>query len=156
MAFHVALHELKKNLTRPVTHFWPRASDVWCALRFRLAFLGLVGFALGFPFDAQVASGGVLGLLCGVLTAAVSAMLGLLYDAGAGLYALFSDDASALIPLGRRLSLCLAEPVLPFDICADARAFPPFSGHSALALGAWVLFLFGMYRRPSAKSDGGS
>ncbi len=120
MTFVVELRELKKNLPGPLSHFWQRSARGLCALRIRLAPFGLLGLSFGFPVDASsAASGGVLAVLCAVLSAAVSATLGLLCDASSGLSALLSADASPAFRLGQRLSLCLGEPLLPFDICPE-------------------------------------
>ena len=152
MAFQIALHDLKKNLSRPVTHFWQRAEGECCGLRIRPTFLVLLGFAFYSPLDARVAAGGgVLGLLCGLLTAAVSAMLGLVYDASIGVYALLGNDANSLLPLGQRLGLCFEEPVFAFDICSS-RPFPPQWAQAALAFSACGLFLFSASRRRFRKT----
>ncbi len=152
MTFVVELRDLKKNLPRPVPHFWQR---VLCVLRTRLAFLGLLGFALGSPVIGAP-SGGALALLCGVLSAAVSATLGLLCDASMALSALFSDDASPALRLGQRLSLCFGAPLSPFDICHESRSFPTVSGYALSALAACSLLLFGsgFSRRESVQRGG--
>ena len=157
MTFVFELRDLKKSLPRPIAHFWQRAAELLCALRIRLALLGLLGFALERPFDAPVVtpSGGPLALLCGVLSAAVSATFGLLCDAGSGLSALFSEDASPLLRLEHRLSLGFGEPMLPFDICPGAGPFPPFSWPSTLALLASAVLLFGgSFRRAESPQYG--
>jgi len=144
MTFVVELRDLKKNLPRPVGYFWRRSAESLCALRVRLAFFGLLGFAIDHAFDARIAhEGGVLASLCGVLSAAVSATLGLLGDFGVGVYALFSDDASPVLRLGQGLSLCFEEQVSPFDVCAAAAPFPAFSWHFGVALMLFSPLLFG-------------
>ena len=144
MTFVVELRDLKKSLPRPVTHFWQRAAAGLCTSHVRAACFGLLAFALGCPLDASGApSGGVLAFLCGVLSAADSATLGLLQNAGSGLYALFSDDASPVFPLGQTLSQCFGEPLFAFDICPEAGLFPPFSWHSTLALTVCAFLLLG-------------
>lgn len=158
MTFVVELRDLKKSLPRPIVALlWQRAGELLCVLRIRLALLGLLGFALERPFDAPAVapSGGALALLCGVLSAAVSATLGLLCDAGSGLSALFSEDASSLFRFEQKLSLCFGEPLFPFDICPGAGPFPPFSWHSTLALLACAVLLFGCsFRRAESPKHG--
>jgi hypothetical protein len=140
----VELRDPKKSLPRPVAHLWQRGALLLCALRIRLAFLGLLGFALDYPFDAKVApSGGVLALLCSVLSAAVSATLGLLCAASVAFYTLFCDDPSPVFRVGQGLSPCFGEQVFPFAICAEAGPFPSFSWPSTLALTLCALLLFG-------------
>jgi len=143
MTFVVELRDLKKSLPRPVAHFWQRVVELACVLRIRLVLLGLLGLALDYAFPPKVApSGGAPALLCSVLSAAVSATLGLLGDASTGLYTLFGDSASPLFRLGQRLNLCFGEPVFALDICSEVGSFPTFSGHCTLALVACALFLF--------------
>lgn len=157
MTFVVELRELKKSLPRPVPRFWQRTAQGLCALRLRLAFLGLVGVVFDFPVARGVSSSaGVLASLCGLLTAAVSATLGLLRDTSVGLAALFSD-ASPGFRLGQRLSLCFGEPLLPLDICPETGPFPTLSGNCLFALGAcaWLLFGCGFSRQRPAKSGHG-
>ncbi|HKO48044.1 MAG TPA: hypothetical protein VJV79_09990 [Polyangiaceae bacterium] len=118
-------------------------------LRVRLALVSLLGAALDYYFAPKVApSGGALALLCGVLSAAVSATVGLLRDASVGVSALFSADVSPAFRLGQRLSLCFGEQVFPFDICAEAGPFPSFSWHSTVALMLGSALLFGCGVRP--------
>ena len=144
MTIALELRDLKKNLPRPVSHFWRRGAGLLCALRVRLALFGLIGFLLDRAFDDQIArDGGVLASLCGVLSAAVSATLGLLFDFSADVYTLFSADASPVFRLGQRLSLCLGEQGWPFDACAAATPFPSFSWHFAVALMLFSPLLFG-------------
>ncbi len=144
MTFVVELRELKKSLPQPVVRFWQRAAHELCALRTRLAFLGLLGVVLEYPVERGVTSNdGVLALLCGVLTAAVSATLGLLHDTGSLFSALFSDHASPVLLLGHRLSLCFEEPLLPFEVCPETGPFPAFSGNCLFGLVASALLLFG-------------
>jgi hypothetical protein len=78
-----------------------------------------------------------------VLTALASATLGLLRDVSVGWCLLFGDDASPLLRLGQRASLCFGEPRFPFDVCPEAGPFPAFSGIYACALVGCALFLFG-------------
>jgi len=158
MTFVVELRDLKKSLPRPVTHFWQQAASALCALRVRLAFLGLLGCAMDCPLDASVTAGsGVLALLCGVLTAAASATLGLMCDATSALSGLLGDYASPAWRLDRGLGLHFAEPQLKFDICPQAGPFPALSGHSLVALVACALLLFGsgFSHREHAKQRGG-
>jgi hypothetical protein len=144
MTFVLDVRDRKKSLLRPVIHFWQRAGELLYVLRKHLALLGVLGFALDYPFAPKAAPiGSVLPLLCGVLSAAVSATLALLCNASIGLYSLFSDDASPLFRIGQRFNLCLGEPAFTSDICPEAGPFPAFSGHCALALVACALFLFG-------------
>jgi len=152
MTFVVELRDLKKILPQPLTHFWYRAPELLCLLRVRLALVSLLGFALDYHFDPRAApSGGALALLCGLLSAAVSATLGLLCDASVGIAALFSNDANPVADLGQRLSLCFGEQVFPFDICAAAGTFPSFSWHSTVALMLCSLLSFGCgFRRPQS------
>jgi hypothetical protein len=143
MTFVVELRDLKKSLPRPVAHFWQQATGALCALRFRLAVLGLLGCALACPLDTgATASSGILALLCGVLTAAASATLGLLCDASSALSGL-SEHANAALGLGQRLDLRFTEPLLKFDICPETGPFPALSGHSLVALAACAFLLFG-------------
>jgi hypothetical protein len=142
MTLVVELRDLKKNLPRPVADLWRRAHGVVCALRVRLALFGLLCLALDWPVGGGAeASGGRLALLCGVLSAAMSATLGLLSDASVGLFALFSAETSQGSALGQTLSLCLGEPL--FEACPESASFSAFSGHYLCALAACALFLFG-------------
>jgi|SRR6187431_3143471 len=145
MTLVVELRDLKKSLPRPLSHLWRRASGLLCELRIRLALLGLLYLALDWPVGGGSAQSGgsLLPSLCGLLTAAVSATLGLVSDPSIGLGALFSADANPGSQLGQRLSLCLGEPVFPFAVCPEAGSFPAFSGHYLCALAACALFLFG-------------
>jgi len=158
MTFVVELRDLKKSLPRPVTHFWQQAMGALCALRVRLALLGLLGCALDCPLDAGVTAGsGLLGLLCGVLAAAASATLGLLCEASSALYALVSDHESAVSQLEQGLNLHFSEPLMKFDICPDTGPFPTLSGHCLCALGACALLLFGgglSRRQPANRHEG--
>jgi hypothetical protein len=155
MTIVLALRDLKKNLVRPVSHLWPRAERRWCVVRVRLAFLGLLGLLLGDPLNpGLIADGHALAVLCGVLSAAVSAAVGLLCDASVGLCVLFRDDTSPVFRLGRRLSLCPEEQVFPLDLCLDAGPFPAFSLQSMIALLLCSLFLFGAGFRRTAPSRG--
>jgi len=156
MTFVVELRDLKKSLPRPVTQLWQRSLDALCARRVRLAFLGLLLVALGYPVDGgAVSHDGVLATLCAVLTAAVSATAGLLCDASGDLLALFGDASSPAFGLPQGLNLCIAEPVLPLDICPAAGPFPAFSGYRGWALAACVVFMFGcgLGRRANAKQS---
>jgi len=147
MMFVVELHELRKRLPRPIIHFLRRAGDGLCPLRLRLAFFGLLGLTLDWSFDAALTRGsGALASLCGVLSAAGSALLGLLCDAGVGLFALFSDDANPASQAVQRLSVCFDAARSPFEICSDASPFPAFSRQFAAALLACALLLFGCSR----------
>jgi hypothetical protein len=159
MTFVVELRDLMKGLPRPVIHFWQRAADDLCALRVRVALLGvlgLLGLSLDCPLGASGAAGGVPALLCGVLCAAVSATLGLLQNASSDLYALFSDDASPAFRLGQRLSPCFGEPLLSFDTCPEAGLFPVFSWHSTLALAICACLLLGCGPRRKESPEHGS
>jgi hypothetical protein len=158
MTFVVELRDLKRGLPRPIIHFWRRAADALCALRVRLAFLGLLGCALDCPLDASVTAGsGVLALLCGVLAAAASATLGLICDASSALSGLLGEHASPAFRLDRGLGLRFAEPVIKFDICPETGPFPAFSWHCLVALVACALLLFGsgFSHRERAKQRGG-
>ena len=144
MTFVVELRDLKKCLPRPVTHLWQWSLKSLCVLRVRLACLGLLAVALGYPVDGVAASqGDVLAMLCALLTAAVSATAGLLCDASSDLLALFGDPSSPAFKFPHQLGMCFAEPVFPLDVCAAAEPFPTFSGHRAWALAACAVFLFG-------------
>src|SRR6187431_2627393 len=79
MTLVVELRDLKKSLPRPLSHLWRRASGLLCELRIRLALLGLLYLALDWPVGGGSAQSGgsLLPSLCGLLTAAVSATLGL-------------------------------------------------------------------------------
>jgi len=144
MTFVVELRDLKKSLPRPLTHFWQRAVEVLCASRVRLAKFGLLAFALDCSLDASSAPGdGVLALLCGVLSAAVSATLGLLQNASNSLYALFSDEANPVLSLEQKLSLCFGEPIFAFDGCPEAGSFPSLPWHSMVALAVCAFLIFG-------------
>jgi hypothetical protein len=157
MTFVVELRDLKKSLPRPVAHFGRQALATLCALRVRLVFLSLLGCALDCPRNADItASSGVLALLCGVLTAAASATLGLFCDAGSELSALFGDHTSPVFGFGQRFGLHFTEPLSSFGICPAAAPFPMLSGHSLCALGACALLLFGCgYRRQEAAQRSG-
>jgi hypothetical protein len=142
MTFVVELRNLKKSLPLRAPLLWQSAARQLCGLP--AAALGLLGVALEFPVNESVtASGGILALLCSVLTAAVSATLGLLGDTSSALSRLFGDHASPALRLGQPLSLCFGEPLLPLDICPEAGAFPTLSGNCLLALVACALVLFG-------------
>jgi hypothetical protein len=158
MTFVLELRELKKSLPRPVTHFWRRATGVVCALRLRLALLALLCLAFDCPVGGGLApSGGGLALLCGVLTAAMSATLALVSDASLGLAALLSADTSPGSQLAQTLGLCLGQPLSPFDVCPEAGSFPAFSGYYLGVLAACALLSFGcgLSRTPSTKPSGG-
>ena len=143
MTFVVELRDLKKSLPRPITYLWARAADALCAVRVRLVCVALLGLALGYPVEAGAAPhGGVLAMLCAVLTAAVSATAGLLCDASSGLLALLGDPTNQALGF-QHLGLCFDESALPLDICPAAGPFPTFSGQRALALAACAVFLFG-------------
>lgn len=157
MTFVVELRVLKKSLPRPVTHFWQRTWGALCALRIRLAFLGLLGCALDCPLDAGVTAGsGLLALLCGVLTAAASATLGLFCEASSALSALVNDHTGGVLQHEHGLYPHFAEPLLKFDICPETGPFPALSGHCLCALGACALLLFGggFSRRTPANRHG--
>jgi hypothetical protein len=139
MTLVVELRDLKKNLPRPLAHFWQHATEAACLSRIRIACLVLLGIALGYPFDAGPARDGVLAMLCAVLTALVSATTGLVCDAGSGVARLFGDHSNSAF----RLSQCFGEPILPVDISSVTAPFPAFSGHRMFALAACALFLFG-------------
>jgi len=146
MRFVVELRDRKRNLLRRAAHLWQRATGELCGMRVRVAVLGLLGVALECPVDDSLtSSGGILALLCSVLTAAVSATLGLLGDTSSALSPLFSDHASSALRLGQPLSLCFGEPVGPLAlaVCPEAGPFPALSGHCLLALLACALLLFG-------------
>jgi hypothetical protein len=150
MTFVVELRDLRKNLPRPISHLWQRATEALCVSRVRLLCLGLLAVALGYPVDpAGAPREGVLGMLCALLMALVSATNGLLCDASSGASALFGDHESSAF----KLSQCFDEPLFPLGISPAAAAFPTFSGHAAFALAACALFLFGcgFGRRESAK-----
>ncbi|HYQ42277.1 MAG TPA: hypothetical protein VER11_09915 [Polyangiaceae bacterium] len=156
MTLVVELRDLKKSLPRPVTHLWHRTARAVCGVRVRVACLGLLIIALGDPLDAGSGSrNGVLGMLCAVLTAAVSAATSLLCDTGSALFALFGDQSSPALGLGQKLGLCFADPASPFDICPATGAFPAFSLQRACALAACALILFGCgfgHRKPARES----
>ena len=154
MTFVVELRDLKKSLPRPIALFCQRATETLCILRFRLACVGLLGLALGYPAGAGGAPrDGVLGVLCAVLTALLSATTGLMCDASSGLSTLLGEQSSSVL----KLSQCFAEPVFPLDIAPTGGPFPTFSGHRALALAACALFLFGcgVGRRDAASQSSG-
>lgn len=154
MTFVVELRVLKKRLPRPVPHFWQQTLGALCVLRVRLAFLGLLGCALDCPLDAGVTAGsGLLALLCGVLTAAASATLGLLCEASRALSGLVSDHTDAALQLDQGLYLHFTEPLLKFDIYANTGPFPTLSGHCLCALGACALLLFGGGVGPRQPAD---
>jgi len=156
MTFVVELRDLKRSLPRPVTHLWHRTTHAVCVVRVRLACLGLLVVALGYPVDASSGSrDGVLGMLCAVLTAAVSAATSLLCDTGNALFALFSDQSGPTLRLEEKLGLWFADPASPFDICPATGAFPDFSLQRACALAACALILFGCgfgHRKPAHES----
>jgi len=144
MTIVVELRDLKKSLPRPVSHFWQRASQGLCMVRVRIACLCLLGLALGYPADAEaVPRDGVLAMLCAVLTAAVSATIGLLCDASSGLSGWFFDHSSPAFRLEQRFSVCFGEQVFPFDLCPAGGTFPTFSAQRLCALVACALLLFG-------------
>ena len=158
MTFVVELRDLKKSLPRPLTYWWPHAANALCFVRVRLACVALLAVALGYPVEAGPAPhDGVLAMLCGVLTAAVSATTGLLCDASSSVLALFGDPSSSAFRVHQSLGLCFAEPVLPLDICPATGPFPAFSGHRVWALAACAVFLFGCNfgRRASARQSAG-
>ena len=99
----------------------------------------------------------MLALLCGVLTAAASATLGLMCDASSALSGLFGDQTSLVFRFDRGLSLRFAEPLLKFDICPEAGPFPALSGHCLVGLAACAVLLFGTgFGHPEhAKQRGG-
>jgi hypothetical protein len=156
MTFVVELRDPKKSLPRPVSHFWQRAAEGLCTLRVRLAILGLLGLSLDCPLHASATrSGGTLALLCGILSAAVSATLGLLQNASSGMSAWFADDASPAFRLGQGLALCLGEPLFAFDICPETGPFPAVSWHSTLALAVSAFLLLGCGPRPKQSPNRG-
>ena len=155
MTFVAELRDSKKSPPRPTAHFWQRVASELCGLRVRVAFLGMLGVALDYALDRSVTSSdSVLALLCSVLTAAVSATLGLLRDTSIGLGSLFSDHASPVLQFGQELGLCFGEPPLPLDICPEAGPFPALSGNGLFALVACAVLLFGcgFSRQEPAKS----
>jgi len=143
MTFVVQLRDLKRLPRRAPLLLWQHATRQLCGLPVRVAVLGVLGVALEYPVDSVTASGGILALLCNVLTAAVSATLGLLGDTSSALSPLFGDYASPALRLGQPLSLCFGEPLLALDICPEAGAFPALSRNCLLALVACALLLFG-------------
>ncbi|HYP97104.1 MAG TPA: hypothetical protein VER96_00430 [Polyangiaceae bacterium] len=158
MTFVVELRDLKKSLPRPLTYWWPHPASALCLVRVRLACLALLAVALGYPVEpGAVPHDGVLAALCGLLTAAVSAMTSLLCDASSSVLALFGDPSSSAFKVPQSLGVCFAEPVLPLDICPAAGPFPTFSGHRVWALAACAVFLFGcgFGRRASAQQGAG-
>ena len=151
MTFVFQLRGSKKMLTRPATRFWRQTTHALCALRLRLAFVGLLGVALERPLAVDAApEGGVLPLLCGVLTASVSATLGLLLDASRELTALFSRDSTPLSWLSQSAGRWLGEPPSPFALYRDSSDFPALSWYSAALIGlagAALSSLGGGFRR---------
>ena len=139
MAVVIELRDLKKGLFRPVSCCWERSVHALCVLRVRVACVGLLGIALGYPLDDPRES--ALVSLCDVLTAAVSATFALLCDATNGVSALLS--LPPIFGFARRLNLCFEEPLSPFDTCPTAAPFPAFSALRLCALGACALLLFG-------------
>src|SRR4051794_36991902 len=110
MTFVVKLRNLKKSLPRRAPLLWQSAARQLCGLPVRVAVLGLLGVALECPVHESVTTGGgILALLCSVLTAAVSATLGLLGDTSSALSHLFGDYASPALRLGQPLGLCFGE-----------------------------------------------
>jgi hypothetical protein len=157
MTFVVDLRDLKKSLARPVTHFWQRSLGALCVLRVRAVLLALLLVSLGYPVDGGAAPhDGALAMVCAVLTAFVSATVGLLCDASSGVLALFGDPSSPAFKLQERLGLCFAEPVLPLEFCPAAGPFPAFSGHRVWALAACTLFLFSCSFRRGAPAQQGA
>jgi len=149
MTILVELRDLRKSLPGLGTHFWRRAVRALAFAWLRPLSLGLLGIVvLEGPIGAPVTPGaGVLPLLCGVLTAAVSATFGLLFNASAELSALFSDGGKPFWP-GQVLSHWFGEPGLPFDIYADAPLIPTLSWRSALGFGTAALLLLAGSVRP--------
>jgi len=147
MTILVELREIRKRLPGLGIRSWRRSvralAGSWILLP-----LSLLGIVLENPLGAPVTPGaGVLPLLCGVLTAAVSATFGLLFDASAELSALFSDGGKPFWP-GQVLSHWFGEPGLPFDIYADAPLIPTLSWRSALGFGTAALLLLAGSVRP--------
>jgi hypothetical protein len=137
------LRDLKKHVPRPVTLLWSRTAERVCALRGRLALLSLLVLALDCSFSPRVApNGGVLASLCAVLSAAVSAALGLVCDARFGLYTLINDDAGQLAGQWQRVGEYLGAPVFAFDMCREVSPFPKFAAPDAFALFVCALCLF--------------
>jgi len=153
MTILVELRDLRKSLPGLGTHFWRRAVRALAFAWLRPLSLGLLGIVvLEGPIGAPVTPGaGVLPLLCGVLTAAVSATFGLLFNASAELSALFSDDGGQPFWAWQTLSHWFGEPGLPFDIYLDAAPIPTLSWRSALELATAALLVFaGSLRRQEA------
>ena len=148
MTILVELREIRKRLPGLGTRSWRRSVRALAGLWIRLLSLSLLGIVLENPLGAPVTPGaGVLPLLCGVLTAAVSATFGLLFNASAELSALFSDGGKPCWPW-QVLSHWFGEPGLPLDIYADAPLIPTLSWRSALGFGTAALLLLAGSVRP--------
>ena len=120
-----------QRLPRPGSYTWLRIAGGLGALWARLMILCLVGFGLAFMVSGALSSGSWLSVLCGTLTAALTATLNLIFSGIIGLCALFIDDTSALYWVWQKLTFALGGPVFPLDMyagtvlhVADVTPFP--------------------------------
>jgi len=122
------------NISRPVTRFHRHAAHTLCALRFCLALFGLLCVVMERPLIGVPADGGVLGLLCRLLTAAVSVTLGLLLDTSRELSEWLSLDPSPVWWLSQGARRWLAEPLSPLALYRDNSNLTVLSWYSATLL----------------------
>lgn len=157
MTLVVELRDLKQDRHRPSSCCWQRRLNSLCVQRLRIACLGLLAVAVGYPVDSgTLTRAGGLASLCDVLTAAVSASFALLCDACDVLSASLIEPPSLVFGLSEQLSGCFGESLLPFDTCPAAGPLPTFSGLRLFALGACALLLFGCSfgrREPTGRDE---
>ncbi len=158
-------------LPRPISYLWLRFAEAFGTLLVRMLVLGVFGFGLSLlltrgatPDGSSIGlpSGGVLGLICGALTAVAAATLNLIFCALIGLSAFFIEDTSPVYWVWQKLSFVFGGLMFPLDIypdtlrtVANATPFPAllyapgriaigagagFIGRTSLVLAAWTVF----------------
>jgi ABC-2 type transport system permease protein len=148
-------------LSRPISYFWLRFAEGLGTLLVRMLILGVFGVGIAYALSGGLASGGLLALLCGALTAVVAATLSLVFCAIIGLSAFFVEDTSPLYWVWQKLSFVFGGLMFPLDMypetvrtVASATPFPSllyapgriaigaepaFVWQTSLALAGWLI-----------------
>ncbi|HEX7450631.1 MAG TPA: ABC-2 family transporter protein [Polyangiaceae bacterium] len=137
-------------LSRPISYFWLRFAEGLGTLLVRMLILGLFGFGIAYLLSGGLASGGLLALVCGALTAVVAATLNLIFCAIIGLSAFFTEDTSPLYWVWQKLAFVFGGLMFPLDMypeavrtVANATPFPSLLyAPGRIAIGAEPAFLW--------------